>query len=67
MCRKRQPSLRCRSELIDSAWVVIVPDLTVSVDTGENSLQETVRKMTNTMEPMYYILLTDIEVGVIES
>ena len=42
-------------------------DLTVSVDTVENSLQETVRKMTNTMEPMYYVILTDIKSGVIES
>ena len=25
VCRKRQSSPRCRSELIDSAWVVIVP------------------------------------------
>ena len=25
MCRKRLSSPRCRSELIDSAWVVIVP------------------------------------------
>ena len=25
MCRKCLSSLRCRSELIDSAWVVIVP------------------------------------------
>ena len=25
LCRKRLPSPRCRSELIDSAWVVIVP------------------------------------------
>ena len=25
MCRKRLSSARCRSELIDSAWVVIVP------------------------------------------
>ena len=39
-------------------------DLTVNVDTVENSLQEAVRKMTNTMEPMYYVILTDIESGV---
>ena len=25
VCRKRLSSPRCRSELIDSAWVVIVP------------------------------------------
>ena len=26
MCRKRLSSPRCRSELIDSVWVVIVPE-----------------------------------------
>ena len=41
---------------------------TVSVDTVETSLQETERKSTTIiMEPMYYVILTDIASGVIES
>ena len=39
MCRKRLSSPRCRSELIDSAWVVIVP--------GQKCIN---KKVNNTME-----------------
>ena len=44
MCRKRLSSQRCRSELIDSAWVVIVPG-------HKNALKKLKKRMMLTVIP----------------
>ena len=44
MCRKSLPSPRCRSELIDSAWVVIVPAQKYITKKHNNCLQKPTNK-----------------------
>ena len=50
MSRKRLSSPRCRSELIDSAWVVIVP--------GQNALKKT-KNGYDTFEGEIYGLMSE--------